>query len=415
MGIYDIAVVGAGAAGTMAAICASQARKDVVLIERNNSIGKKLLLTGKGRCNISNAASIDIFIEKFGKQGKFLRSAFSAFFNHDLIDFFKTRGIGLKTERQSRIFPITDKASSVIDVLKKSLLDNKVSILYNARLLDVKRKSDFFQLELAGKDKICAKRLILATGGTSYKATGSSGDGFRIAKKLGHAIIPLKPALVPLKTKEAWVKKLQGLSLKNVRIALKCDSKKIVSEVGELIFTHFGLSGPLILDLSGKVVSMLEKDKQIRLFIDLKPGLKPEQLQRRLLNEFKTTGSTKLKNILKSLLPQRLISVFIDLSNLDGEKKANQIGREERNTIANLLKGVPLTITGFLHIEEAMVTNGGVSTKQINPRTMESKIIPGLYFAGEIIDGCASSGGYNLQQAFSTGFLAGKEASECVE
>ncbi len=412
MNIYDIAVVGAGASGIMAAIRISLLKKNVVLIERNESIGKKILLTGKGRCNISNVASIDRFIEVFGKQGRFFRSAFSAFSTSDLIDFFQAGGLALKVERQGRVFPVTDKASSVVEILKESLMENKVEILYNMRLEGIKKNNGFFQLDIRKKDKIYARKVILATGGASYKITGSSGDGFRIAEKLGHTIIPLRPAMVPLNTKELWVKQLQGLSLKNIRTIFKYGNTKITSNVGEIIFTHFGVSGPLILDLSGRIVSALDEHAEISLFIDLKPGLKPEQLQNRLLKEFNLKKNSQLKNVMKSLLPHRLIPVFLAIAGLSGEKNINQIIRQERHAIIRLLKAFPLTIRGSLPIEEAMVTNGGISTKEINPRTMESRIVQGLYFAGEIIDGCASSGGYNLQQAFSTGYLAGESAGK---
>lgn len=411
MHVYDIAVVGAGPAGIMAAIRASLLKKDVVLIERNRSIGKKILLTGKGRCNITNVATIDTFIEAFGRQGNFLRSAFFTFFNHDLIDFFRARGLALKIERQGRVFPATDRACSVVEVLKGYLLENKVELLYNMRLVNIKKKKDFFQLDMENKDKIYAKKIILATGGASFRKTGSSGDGFRIAKKLGHTIVPLRPALVPLKTKEPWVKQLQGLSLKNTRIIFKYDNTKITSDVGEIIFTHFGVSGPLVLDLSGRIVSIFDEHREISLFLDLKPGLKPEQLENRLLKEFNAKKNVQLKNAMKSLLPHRLIPVFLHIAGLVPEKKINQVGREERRAIIKLLKALPLTVGGALPIEEAMVTNGGVSTKEIDPRTTESRIIPGLYFAGEIIDGCAASGGYNLQQAFSTGYLAGESVA----
>ena len=411
MQVYDIAVVGAGAAGIMAALQVSLLKKNVVLIERNRSIGKKILLTGMGRCNITNIADINTFIEKFGRHGNFLRSAFFAFFNHDLIEFFRARGLALKIERQGRVFPATDRACSVVEVLREYLLENKVGLLYNMRLLNIKKKKDFFQLNMENKDKIYAKKIILATGGASFKRTGSSGDGFRIVKKLGHTIVPLKPALVPLKTKEPWVKQLQGLSLKNVRIIFKYGNKKITSDVGEIIFTHFGVSGPLILDLSGRIVSIVDKHREISLFLDLKPGLKPEQLENRLLREFSVGKNAQLKNTMKSLLPHRLIPVFLRIAGLVPEKKINQVIRGERHAIIKLLKALPLTVGGSLPIEEAMVTNGGVSTKEINPRSMESRIIPGLYFAGEIINGCAASGGYNLQQAFSTGYLAGKKAA----
>ena len=420
--VYDLAVVGAGAAGVMSAIRAGMFKKNIVLIERNESIGKKILLTGRKRCNITNLADIDTFISAFEKQGKFLRQAFNAFFNHDLIEFFKTKGLMLKVERQDRVFPVTDKASSVVNILKGCLMDNKrIRLLYNTRLADIKKKHDFFQLDITGNSSVYARKVILATGGVSYKATGSSGDGFRIAKKLGHTVVPLKPALVPLKTRELWVKQLQGLSLKNIRVIFSIKGKvnsggkhrnrKIISNVGEISFTHFGVSGPLILDLSGKIIFMLHDRREISLFIDLKPGLNSEQIENRLLKEFEIKGSMQLKNAAKSLLPHRLIPIFLHIAGVLPEKKVNQISRKERHLIGKVLKSLPLTVSGSLSIDNAMVTNGGISTKEIEPGNMESKIIPGLYFAGEIIDGCAFSGGYNLQQAFSTGYLAGESAA----
>ncbi len=412
MKIYDLAVVGAGPAGMMASIRAGQLKKNVVLVERNDSLGKKIMLTGKSRCNVTNIAPIAIFIEKFGKPGNFFRSAFSVFSNQDLIDFFQSQGLQLKIERQGRVFPVTDSAYSIVKVLKECLYQNRVTVLYKMRLIDLKRKETIFHLHFENRTSIQARKVILTTGGASYKITGSTGDGFHLAKKLGHTIIPLKPGLVPLKTKELWVKELQGLTLKNIRLTFQYDKKKIVSEIGELLFTHFGVSGPLVLDLSNKIVHLLEENPEVNLFIDLKPGLEPEQLENRLLNDFRTKGNTELKNLLKNLLPQKLIPVFVNLSGLDAAKKANQINQQERSSMVNLLKAFPLTISGSLSLEEAMVTDGGISTKEINPQTMESRIIPGLYFAGEIIDGCASSGGYNLQQAFSTGYLAAERAAD---
>jgi len=409
--IYDIAVIGGGPAGSMAAICAGQLKKNVVLIERNNSLGKKILLSGRGRCNITNTAPVERFMEKFGEKGHFLKPAFYSFFNQDLIEFFESKGLKLKIERQGRIFPVTDMAHSIVEVLKGCLEENNVRIFYNIRLLNLERMAGLFLLELEGNKRMKARKVVLATGGASYKITGSTGDGFRIAEKLGHTIVPLRPALVPLKTKELWVKDLQGLTLKNIRITFECGKKEIVSDIGELLFTHFGVSGPLVLDLSGQIVHFLEKHPEIGLLIDLKPGLRPEQLEKRLLTEFNTGGKTKIKNIMKSLLPHRLIPIFIGLSGIELQKRGNQISHKERQLIRDLLKALPLTIIGSLPLEEAMVTDGGISTKEINPRTMESKIVPGLYFAGEIIDGSAPSGGYNLQKAFSTGYLAGEKAS----
>ncbi|MCM8790417.1 MAG: NAD(P)/FAD-dependent oxidoreductase [Candidatus Omnitrophica bacterium] len=410
--VYDIAVVGGGAAGTMAAIRASALKKRVVLIESNDSIGKKILITGKGRCNLTNTAPIDVFIEKFGRQGKFLRSAFFNFFNEDLIDFFRSKGMEVKAERQGRVFPATDKARSVVEVLARCLKEGKVEQLYNATLLKIKKKDDIFDLEIEGGRLIKAKNVILATGGASYKATGSTGSGFRIAADLGHEITPLKPALVPLKVREEWVKSLQGIALENVRLTFEYDKKRHFTDVGEIIFTHFGASGPLILDNSGDIMAVLGRHKEIRLLIDLKPGLRSSQLEERLLRDFRENGKVSLKSVMKNYLPQRLIAVFLDIAGVNGTKASSQITQKERRALIAVFKAFPLTITGALPLEDAMVTAGGVALRDIDPRTMESRIIPGLYFAGEIIDGAASSGGYNLQQAFSTGYLAGQSAAE---
>lgn len=411
MCIYDIAIVGAGAGGIMAAIRAGQLKKKVVLIERNDIIGKKILLTGKGRCNITNTAKIDTFIEKFGKSGQFMRTAFSKFSNEDLMDFFRSNGLELKAERQGRVFPVTDRSSSVTQVLGECLKKNNVEVKYKARLLDIRKRGHGFELDIEGYDTLMAKKIILATGGASYKDTGSTGEVFYIAKKLGHNIAPLKGGLVPLRAKEDWVKDLQGLTLKNVSVVFSAGKKKIVSEVGEMLFTHFGVSGPLVLDLSNDVVSLLEDHKEVTLVIDLKPGISAEEMEAKLLREFKEHGAKEIKTILSDMLPARLAPVIARLIKIDAQKRASQIGKEERRAIAKVLKALPITIAGALPIEEAMVTCGGISTKEIDPRTMESKVVPGIYFAGEIIEGGASSGGYNLQQAFSTGYLAGESAS----
>ena len=408
----DVVVVGAGPAGCMAAIRA--ARKDasrVVLIEGNPAIGKKILITGKGRCNLTNTASLDVFIEKFRSQGSFLRSALTAFSNQDLIDFFKTSGLRVKIERQGRVFPVTDKAESVVEVLAKELYEKEVKAFYNTYLLNLEKKSDLFDLLLADRKRIKAEKVILATGGMSFKSTGSSGSGFLIAKKLGHTITPLLPGLVPLETKEKWLNDLQGLTLKKIKIRFLWRKKKIVSDVGELLFTHFGVSGPLVLDLSSQIAVLLADGEEVRLLIDLKPGLSAEQLETRLLREFCSSGNMMVKNYFKGLLPQRLIPVFLQISAISDNKQANQVTQKERQRMIELLKGFPLGITGTLSINRAMVTAGGVNTKEINSRTMESRVVPGLYFAGEIIAGSVPSGGYNLQQAFSTGYLAGEKAA----
>ena len=420
--ICDVAVVGAGAAGAMAAIRAGELKKNVILIERNALIGRKIFLTGKGRCNLTNTAPVDTFIEKFGRQGPFLRTAFFVFFNQELMDFFKSNGLALKEERQGRVFPEDDRAGSVVKVLEKALSDNNVRIRYDSRLMELKREGGFFRLVLGDNGGIVAKKVILATGGASYKATGSTGDGFRIAKTMGHTFAALKPGLVPLTTKESWVKDLQGLTLKNIRVTFEYEKNlphrqagKIVSEIGELLFTHFGVSGPLVLDLSNEIIELLWDKNQVGMLIDLKPGLTIEQLDNKLLREIETHGSINIKNMLKEMLPLKLAPVFINLLKLDGAKRINQLAQKERQAIISLLKGFKLTISGSLPLEDAMVTLGGIPAKEINPRTMESKLVPGLYFAGEIIDAHAQSGGYNLQQAFSTGYLAGEKAAECVE
>lgn len=408
---FDIAVIGAGAAGCMAAIKAGGLGKSVVLIERNSSPGVKILMTGKGRCNITNIAPIDVFIEKFEPGGEFFRTAFFAFSNEDLMEFFRSKGLELKIERQGRVFPVTDKAKSVVLALEESLKENNITVTYNTRIAAIERKAGSFILSCENADTIEAKKVIIAAGGVSYKATGSTGDGFKMAEHLGHKIEPLRPALVPLKTKETWVKDLQGLGLENIRITFHLEKKKLTSGIGELMFTHFGVSGPLILDMSGDIVSALEKHKEIQMTIDLKPGLRGEQLESKLVYKFSVKGSVQIRTLMQDMLPKRMVDVFLSLLNMPTAKRANQITKTDRQAIINMLKGLPLTITGSLPIEEAMVTGGGVSKNAIDPRTMESKIVPGLYFAGEVIEGAASSGGYNLQQAFSTGYLAGDKAA----
>ncbi len=408
---YDIAVIGGGPAGSMAAIRAGQLGKSVTLIERNNSIGSKIMITGKGRCNLTNSSPIDVFIKKFVPRGEFLRSAFFSFFNEDLMEFFRSKGLDLKVERQGRVFPATDKARSVISVLEEYLKESNVDIIYNTRIVGIERKGNYFVLVTEDGTRIGAKKVVIATGGVSYKATGSTGDGFAIAKRLGHTIVALKPALVPLRTSQRWVKDLQGLALENVRIQFHFGNKRLTSDVGEVMFTHFGISGPLVLDMSGDVVLALEKHEEARMTIDLKPGLKKEQLESKLVNLFAVKGNIQIKNLMQDVLPKKMITVFLSLLNIPLSRRTNQITKEDRRAIIDMLKAFTLTITGSLPIEEAMVTEGGVSMKDINPRTMESRVVPGLYFAGEVIEGAAPSEGYNLQQAFSTGYLAGENTA----
>jgi predicted Rossmann fold flavoprotein len=414
MRLYDIVIVGAGPAGMMAAIRAGQLGKDVILIERNETLGKKLKITGSSRCNVTNTAPLDLFVEKFGKKGAFLRSAFVKFSNRRLMSFFNSKGLKLNVEENGRVFPISNKSISIIKVLKEYLSESKVKKNYNTRLMKIKVKRDYFTLDFGNDNHMATKKVILATGGVSYPSTGSTGDGLDIAEKLGHKITPLKPGLVPLKTDEEWIKELQGISLENVILTFKYGKRKIISDKGNIIFTHYGISGPLILDLSSKIVPLFEKNEKISLFIDLKPELTTSELEEMLIKEFEARSKTEFKNFMKLLIPNRMIPVFIELLQINPKKKVNQVNRKERIAIENLLKAFPLTITGSQSIDKAMITCGGISKKDINPETMESKIITGIYFAGEIIDLCAPSGGYNLQEAFSTGYLAGESAAESI-
>jgi len=411
---YDIAVVGAGPSGIMAAIRASESGSKVVVIEKNDAIGKKLLITGKGRCNITNSCDPEGFVKKFGVCGQFLRNAFYAFSSEDLVDFFGKAGVEMKTERQGRIFPVTDKSSTIVEALKRSLAANGVEVMYNSPVVAIKKDADGFVIGIKDKKDITAGKVIIAAGGASYKVTGSTGDGFRMAKELGHDIKPLRAELVPLVTEEEWVKDLQGLGLENIRIIFSSGKEKIESPVGELMFTHFGVSGPLVLDLSGEVTLLLGEGKKVALSIDLKPGLREEQLESKLIYKFTSHGHSAMKNVMKDFLPNRLISVFLKIANIPETRTSNQVTKDERKTIIRLLKNLPLRIKRSLAIEEAMVTGGGVSIKDIDPRTMESKKVKGLYFAGEVMEGSAPSGGYNLQQAFSTGYLAGDKAAKCA-
>jgi hypothetical protein len=410
--IKKIVVVGGGPAGMMAAIRASQLQQDVTLIEKNPILGKKLLLSGKGRCNLTNYCSLDSFLKRFSGNGQFLRDAFKKFFNQDLINFFEKRSLRLKIERQLRVFPLTDKSGSVLEVLKKELLNNKVKIIYKSCMKDIVIRDNRIRgVLLTDARFIPADRLILATGGVSYASTGSTGEGLEIARKLGHSVSPLRPGLVPLETREKYPRILEGLTLKNIRLKFSNGPRQINSDIGELLFTNSGISGPLVLTLSGQVADWLAVNGNVYVEIDLKPALSREQLKGRLLREFKLNSKKTLKKTLKNLLPQRLVDLFIDIAGINTDKKVNQVTQQERESLISLFKGLRLNIARPRPIEEAMVTRGGVSLKDINPRTMESRRINGLYFAGEIIDVDADTGGFNLQAAFSTGYLAGESAA----
>jgi len=396
----------------MAGIRAGELRRDVTLIEKNPILGKKLLLSGKGRCNLTNACDLNSFLKRFSRNGQFLRDAFNKFFNLDLMRFFQQRGLKLKTERQLRVFPQTNRSDSIAEILKKELYKNKVKIIYRAIMKDIFMRENKIKGLLLGDGKIIpADRLILATGGVSFGFTGSTGEGLDIAKKLGHRIVPFRPGLVPLETRQHYPKFLEGLTLKNIRLRFSDSKRQIDSGIGELLFTGFGISGPLVLSLSGQIVDWLEECNTIYVEIDLKPALTKEQLRARLLREFKLNPKKTIKNTLKALLPKRLVDVFIDIAKILPDKKVSQITQKERESLVSLFKAMRLDITKSRPIDEAMITRGGVSLKDINPRTMESRLIKGLYFAGEIIDIDADTGGFNLQAAFSTGYLAGESAA----
>ena len=409
---YNIVVVGTGPSGIMAAIRAAQLTNAVGLFEKNASLARKLGLTGKGRCNITNNCSLEEMLEKFGENGVFLRNSFSRFFVSDLVRFFEDRGLKLKTERQGRVFPATDSSKSVIDVLKNALAETGVEVHLSLPVKSVKmNRNELRSIRFTDGKEVYARKIIIATGGASYPETGSTGDGFRIAQDLGHRIEKIVPGLVPLETEESFVKEIQGLTLKNIKIVFHADSKKLESDIGELLFTHFGVSGPLVLDMSADVCKFLEKGKKIQMSIDLKPALSTEQIDLKLQREFQLAGSVKLKNYLKEILPKRFVDIFLNASQIEGEKKCHQMTSQERKKIREALKKFSLTIKKTRPLSEAMVTHGGVSLKEIDPRTMESKKVKGIYFCGEVLDLAAASGGFNLQAAFSTGYVAGESAA----
>ncbi len=411
MEIFDIAVIGAGPAGCMAAIRGNQLGKKVILLERNNEIGRKLLITANGRCNLTNSAPPEFFLRMFGKRGSFYREIFNKYSNQDLMDFFKKNGLQLKEESNGRIFPVTDQAKSVVDVLKKVMDETGVIIIYNYRLKHLQKDSNIFNILSQQNNLITAHNVILATGGTSYQFTGSSGDGFKVAESLGHHISTLNPGGIPLLTDEEWTHELKGITLDDVGLSIGYQGKIKSLARGNLLLTHFGISGPVILDLSHDILDMMNEYGDLNLHIDLKPDLSLEELEKQLVDDFTEYRRKNLKNYLKNQLPHKIIIPILKNISLDPGKKLNQITKKERKILQKTLKSLILTITGYLPPDRAMVTCTGVSKKEINPKTTESKLVNNLYFAGEIIAGCGRRGGYNLQQAFSTGYVAGESAS----
>ena len=410
-----VVVIGGGPAGMVSAISAARNKNEVVLLEKNNSLGRKLLITGKGRCNITSSLDMNDFISNIPGNGRFLFSVFQNFTNNDIIELLRKNGVEVKEERGNRIFPVSDKAEDVLNALIKEMKRNNVKIKTNSKVTKILvKESKVTGVELENGESLVADKVILATGGKSYPVTGSNGEGYILASALGHTIKPVRGSLVPLETERELVSKLQGLSLRNVKITIKdIQSNKIIyNDFGEMLFTHFGVSGPTILSSSAhllryKNVDELLKNRKIKLFIDLKPALTYEQLDLRIRRDFEQEKNKCFKNSLDKLLPQKMIPVIIKLSNIDSNKKVNEVTKEERMKIVELLKNFQITITDFRPVEEAIVTAGGVNIKEINPKTMESKIVEGLYFAGEIIDVDAYTGGFNLQIAYSTGYQAG--------
>ena len=414
-----VVVIGGGPAGMMAAITASQKGNHVILIEKMKSLGRKLLITGKGRCNITSSLPIEDFIKNTPGNGKFLFSCYQSFTNKDIIEFLKEEGLEVKEERGNRIFPITDHSQDVLNCFIKKLKKNNVEIHYNEKVEEIlynEKEGEKIATRIkTNREVIEADKVILATGGKSYPLTGSTGDGYDLAKKLGHTIKNIKPSLVPLEIYEEDVcKELQGLSLRNVSIKL-LDSEKnkhIYEDFGEMLFTHFGVSGPIILSGSAHLVRYKNieekyKNRSIKLVIDFKPALSEQKLEARILRDFEELKNKQYKNSLDKLLPQKLIPVIVRESKIEATKKVNEITKEERRNLVHLLKNFTLEIKTFRPIEEAIITSGGINVKEINPKTMESKIVKNLYFAGEIIDVDAYTGGFNLQIAYSTGYVAG--------
>jgi len=401
-----VLVVGGGAAGMFAAIFAAYNGNEVHLFEKNEKLGKKIFITGKGRCNITNASDMETLFASVVTNSKFLYSSFYGFSNQDVIDFFERLGVATKIERGNRVFPVSDHSSDVIAALSRELKNLGVEIHLSSEVTKIVGKEKFEYMELKNGQKIRGDVCIIATGGFSYQTTGSTGDGYRFAKALGHQVTEIIPSLVPLIIKEDYVRELQGLSLRNVEATIYDGNKILYRDFGEMLFTHFGVSGPLMLSASSYIAKRV-REKELQLVIDLKPALSFEQLDQRVLRDFDENRNKQFKNAIQKLFPSKLIPVILAVSNIDSEKKVNLITKEERQHFITLIKNFTFTISGLRDFNEAIITKGGVNVKEINPSTMESKMVQNLYFVGEVLDLDALTGGYNLQIAWSTGYAAG--------
>ena len=405
-----VIVIGAGAAGMMAAGTAAQLGAKVTLLEKNPRVGRKIMITGKGRCNVTNRCDVPAFISNVPVNGRFLYSAASHFPPEDVMAFFESLGVPLKTERGNRVFPVSDKAVDIVDALRTFVLDSGVTIINEAAKALILENGEAIGVKGEG-ERYYADSVIVACGGKSYPLTGSTGDGYLLAKQAGHTIVPLKPSLVPLESSDTDCKSMQGLSLKNVSLKIidNYSNKEIYSDFGEMLFTHFGISGPMVLSASSHIREM--PPNRYRAVIDLKPALTEEQLDKRLQKEFLQNTNRDVSNAFSGLLPRKIIIPVLKRWGVPFDKKCNVVTREERHALCGLLKGFTIPLTGFRPLEEAIITSGGVNTAELNPKTMESKLIAGLYFAGEVIDCDAYTGGFNLQIAWCTGRLAGENAA----
>lgn len=407
-----VIVVGGGAAGMFAAIAAAKNGHQVTLYEKNEKLGKKIFITGKGRCNITNAADMEELFDAVVTNSKFLYSSFYGYTNQNVIDFFEDAGVPVKIERGNRVFPISDHSSDVIRALEREMKKVGVKVCLNTEVKSVEaEKGRFNKVVLKDTTTQTADACIVATGGLSYRSTGSTGDGFRFAENVGHKVTQCFPSLVPMETKEPWICELQGLSLRNVEAKILDGKKELYKDFGEMLFTHFGVSGPLIISASSYVgKKFMDKNgqkKELTLEIDLKPALTEEQLDQRVLRDFEENHNRQFKNAITKLFPTKLIPVMLELGGIDPEKKVNSIEKEERKQFVHLIKHFCMTLTGLRDYPEAIITKGGVNVKEIDPGTMESKLVKGLYFAGEVLDLDALTGGFNLQIAWSTGYAAG--------